>query len=43
MSAHRYIPEKKVEILIELLENKVSTSGLSEKYNIHPNVIGNLQ
>lgn len=40
MSRHRYMPEKKVEILRELLENKVSISDLSEKYNIHPNVIG---
>ncbi len=40
MNRHRYMPEKKVEILRELLENRVSISDLSEKYNIHPNVIG---
>ena len=32
-------PEQKVMILRELLENKVPLSELSEKYQVHPNVL----
>jgi transposase len=35
----RYSAEKKVLILRELLDNDISVSDLSEKYQIHPNDI----
>lgn len=35
----RFTAEKKVEVLRELLENKVSMSDLAERYGIHPNSI----
>jgi len=35
----RFAPEKKVEILREFLENRVSVSDLSEKYGVHSNNI----
>jgi len=37
----KYSAEKKVEILREHLENKVSISELSRRYNIHPNMLHN--
>jgi transposase len=36
-----YDAAKKVEILREHLENQISISELSQKYNIHPNQIHN--
>jgi len=35
----RFTAEKKVEILREYLENRVSISDLAEKYEVHPNSI----
>ncbi|HPN94698.1 MAG TPA: transposase [bacterium] len=35
----RFTAEKKVEILREFLENRVSVSDLAEKYGVHPNSI----
>lgn len=39
MKRRKLSSEKKVEILREHLDNKVSISELSEKYGIHPNLI----
>ena len=40
MNQRKHIsPEQKVMILRELLENQVPMSDLSEKYQVHPNVL----
>jgi len=39
MAKKRFTAEKKVEILREFLENRVSVSDLAEKYGVHPNSI----
>lgn len=35
----KFSPEKKVEILREILDNKISISDAAEKYGVHPNII----
>lgn len=35
----RYTAEARVRILREHLENQISVSELSERYNIHPNMV----
>jgi transposase-like protein len=36
----RISPEKKVEILREILENNRTITDVAEQYDIHPNIIG---
>ena len=35
----RFSPEKKVEILREVLENNLSITDAAEKYKVHPNML----
>ena len=40
MGERRYISaEKKVEILREILDNRMTVSGAAEKFGVHPNMI----
>jgi transposase-like protein len=35
----KFSPEKKVEILREILDNNLSITDAAEKYGVHPNVL----
>jgi transposase-like protein len=39
MQRRKISPEKKVEIIREVLENRKSISEVADKYDVHPNLI----